>query len=104
MAKSINSPNTFKTSYIAAVKEELGLLKRRRKSYRKIKPPAHLKWAIVEALQQRPKASYKEIQVLAFKIFKEKSRVNLPFYGVLGKVEDRLLEEVLSDKGLSYED
>ncbi len=99
--KSVKSPNTFKTSYIAAVKEELGLLKRKQTSKRKIKAPPHLKWAIVEALKRKPNASYREIQRLAFQIFKERSE-NLPFLGALGKVELHKLKEVLNDKGLSY--
>jgi len=102
--KSINSPFTFKTCYIAAVKEELGMLKRKLKPSRKIKPPAHLKWAIVEALKRKPNATYREIQQLAFQIFKEKQRRKLPFFGSLGEVDANLLEEILSDKGLSYED
>ncbi len=104
MGKTVNSPDTFKTSYIAAVKEEMGLLKRRFKSNRKIKPPNHLKWAIVEALKQKPTATYRELQELAFKIFKRKKETSLPFYGSLGKIKTDLLEEVLNDKGLAYED
>jgi hypothetical protein len=104
MGKTIKSPHTFKTSYIAAVKEELGLLKRKLKPSRKITPPARLKWAIVEALKKKPNATYKEIQELAFKIFKEKERNELPFYGTLGKVDPDLLEEILNDKELPYED
>jgi len=102
--KAVNSPLTFKTCYIAAVKEELGLLKRKLKPSRKIKPPQHLKWAIVEALKRKPNATYKEIQQLAFQIFKEKQNKKLPFFGALGSVDTNLLEEILSDKELSYED
>ena len=101
MGKIIKSPFIFKTCYIAVVKEELGLLKRETKSIRKLKPPVHLKWTIVEALRRKP---YREIQKLAFKIFKEKQKTALPFYGVLGNVKTDLLEEVLNSKELSYED
>jgi hypothetical protein len=37
MTKTINSPNSFKTCYIAEVKEELGLLKRKLKKGEKLK-------------------------------------------------------------------
>ncbi|WP_158025390.1 hypothetical protein [Desulfurobacterium indicum] len=39
----ITSPGAFKTSYIAEIKEELGLLKKKRKKTRKIKAPKYLK-------------------------------------------------------------
>jgi hypothetical protein len=104
MRKCINSPKTFKTSYIAAVKEELGLLKRKVKATRKIKPPEHLKWAIVEALKQKPGATYREIQQLALKILRAKEKQSLPFLGALGEVDTKLLEEVIEDKELFYAD
>ncbi|HIC09271.1 MAG TPA: hypothetical protein EYO62_04395 [Aquificales bacterium] len=104
MRKAITSPQTFKTCYIAAVKEELGLLKRKRTAKRKVKPPQHLRWAIKEALTRKPNATYKEIQRLAFEIYRQKERENLPFFGALGEVPDDILWEVIDDKGLSYED
>ncbi|NPA41564.1 MAG: hypothetical protein GXO18_04740 [Aquificae bacterium] len=102
--RNINSPNSFKTCYIAAVKEELGLLKHKRKNKRKIKPPPHLRWAIEEALKRKPDAKYKEIQKLAFAILKEKERKELPFFGSLGKVNESLLKEIINNKELAYED
>jgi len=104
MRKAITSPQTFKTSYIAAVKEELGLLKRKRTIQRKVKPPKHLRWAIEEALNRKPNATYKEIQRLAFEIYQQRKRENLSYFGALGNVPDNILWEVIDDKGLSYED
>jgi hypothetical protein len=104
MRKVVTSHRTFKTSYIAAVKEELGLLKRKIKPTRKIKPPKHLKWAIVEALKRKPEGTYREIQELALKIYKAKKEEKLPFLGALGKVDTKLLKEVIEDKETIYED
>ena len=104
MPKSVSSPYTFKTCYIAAVKEELGLLERKLKPKRKIKPPEHLKWAIVEALKQNPKGTYKEIQKLALKIYKAKKETSLPFLGALGEINSELIKEVIEDKEMFYED
>jgi hypothetical protein len=104
MARSVKSPNTFKTCYIAAVKEEMGLLRRKLKPVRRIKPPAHLRWAIEEALRRKPNGTYREIQELALEIYNRGRAENLPFFGALGEVDEESLNEVLNDKGLAYED
>jgi len=49
--KTIKSPNAFKSCYIAEVKEDLGLLKKR-KQKRKIKAPEHIKEIIKEAIKR----------------------------------------------------
>jgi len=67
----IESPNAFKPCYIAEVKEELGLLKKRKK-YRKIKAPEYMKKIIKEAIKRlNYSGTYKEIQEKSLEVYKE---------------------------------
>ena len=79
-------------------------MKKKRTAKRKIKPPKHLRWAIEEALNRKPNATYKEIQRLAFEIYQQRKKETLPYFGALGEVPNDILWEVIDDEGLPYED
>jgi len=67
----IKSENAFKPCYIAEVKEELGLLRKRKKE-RKIKAPEHMKEIIKEAIRRLGyTGTYKEIQKKSLEVYKE---------------------------------
>jgi len=67
----IKSKNAFKPCYIAEVKEELGLLRKRKKE-RKIKAPEHMKEIIKEAIRRLGyTGTYKEIQKKSLEVYKE---------------------------------
>ncbi len=67
----IKSPNAFKSCYIAEVKEDLGLLKKR-KQKRKVKAPEHMKKIIKEAIKRLGySGTYKEIQKKSLEVYNE---------------------------------
>ncbi len=109
MAKTINSPNSFKTCYIAEVKEELGLLERKLKKERKIKAPQKYKQYIRMAIESLGKdATYKEIQQEAFRLYqeekkKEKSSKIARYFGIF-EAERGLVLKFAQDKDICYED
>ncbi len=114
--KGISSPNAFKTSYIADVKEELGLIERKapnRVGKRKHKAPERLKPFIREAilfLQDREeKMTYKKIQQKALEFYKreemkKKSRVDHYFGVVKPNVSQDFIQRVVEDEDFGYED
>ena len=109
MAKTINSPNSFKTCYIAEVKEELGLLERKLKKERKIKAPQKYKRYIKMAIESLGKdATYKEIQQEAFRLYqeerkKERSSKVAKYFGIF-RAEKELVLKLAQDKDVCYED
>ncbi len=99
MKKLIKSPNSIKTAYISAVKEELGLIKRKKTNNRKVKPPQYLKPFIKEAILNNPNATYKEIQEITLRLIRN-SKESLPFYGVFAQFKTDNLEV---NKDIYYE-
>ena len=75
--KKINSPNSIKPCYIAAVKEEMGFpVKRawnRHGRERKVQPTGFMKEIIKEAIQKTGNSTYKKIQEVALEIYRQKS-------------------------------
>ncbi len=98
MKKTIKSPNSIKTSYITAVKEDLGLPVKKRTKFRKVKPPKHLEPFIKRAIKENPNATYKEIQQITFQLIKNSK--SLPFYGIFKQFPTRGIE---LDKEIFYE-
>jgi len=101
----ITSPNAFKTCYISEVKEELGLLKGKRKRIRKIKTPQYLKPFIRQAIKELgSKATYKEIQEKALELYQRSiSKEIETFFGIF-KVDDKeFVEKIAEDEEIYYE-
>jgi len=110
----ITSPNSFKTCYIADVKEELGLLTRKSPNRhgveRKIKSPKEYKKFIIKAMNELEKEgikqTYKNIQQKAFEIYK-KEKENAVLGKYLGAIKTNLspkeIKELVEDEGLIYE-
>jgi hypothetical protein len=100
----ITSPNAFKSSYIAEIKEELGLLRRKRKITRKIKAPDYIKPFIKEAISNLGNgATYKQIQKEALRLYNEHTsgRV-LKYYGILKISDKSFAKSMIEDKGIYY--
>jgi len=101
--RPIKSPNAFKTCYIADIKERLGLRVRtspnRKSSERKIKCPKFhskfIKEAIKQLQNQGEKLTYKNIQKVAFEIYKERTTEN--------KI-NKYLNSIKTDKSLTKKD
>jgi hypothetical protein len=108
MAKAISSPNSFKTCYIAEVKEELGLLERKLKKERKIKAPQKYKRYIRMAIESLGRnATYKEIQREAFRLYqeekkKERSSKVAKYFGVF-RADKEVVLKLAQDKDICYE-
>ena len=112
--KTITSHNTFKTCYIAQVKEELGLpVKRasnRKGKNRKVQIRQELKPFIKQAIIALKKQSgrvpfYREIQKKAFELYK--SSVEKPksdkFYGIFKPKNNAYMKQIAGDKEIYYE-
>jgi hypothetical protein len=110
----ITSPNSFKTCYIADVKEELGLLTRkasnRQGHLRKIKAPEEykkfIKKAIKELKAEGEKQTYKNIQQKAFEIYKSKTQndlLNKYFASIERKLDYSTIQKIVEDEDLLYE-
>jgi len=112
MKRIINSSSTFKTCYIAQVKEEMGFkVKRahnRRTDERKYKVPEHLRKYIKEAIKalekQSVKVTYKIIQEKAFELYKKdiENRVKAKEFRGIFKDDPNIVKKIVEDKGLSY--
>ncbi len=114
--RKITSENSFKSSYVAEVKEELGLKSKRkmapnrRSANRSVKTPLYLKKSIFEAINILRKESgkvptYKQIQQKAFKLYKdaENSSVVDKYYGFL-KINDKdFVRNIAGDEKLYYD-
>ena len=107
----MKSPNTIKPSYIAAIKEEMGLPVRqahnRIGNERKVQPPKRLKpiikQAILDLTLTKKKPTYKEIQRRAFEIQKnttEQSHV-LETKGIFSGNRKEVME-FINDKEIYY--
>jgi hypothetical protein len=104
MGRTISSPNTFKTCYIAEVKEELGILKRRlRKRGRKVRTPEKYKPYIRKAIERLgEEATYKEIQEEAFRLYMEENGFPVDKYFGALKLDRKFVDAIALDKDIYY--
>jgi hypothetical protein len=110
----VTSPNSFKTCYIADVKEELNLLTRKAPNRigetRKIKAPEEYKIFIKKAIDELAKEgisqTYKNIQKKAFEIYKREKDDNT-FNKYFGRIKSNLspneIKKIVDDEDFSYE-
>ena len=110
----LTSPNSFKTCYIADVKESLGKLTRkapnRQGNTRKIKAPREYREYILRAIdelkKEKQKETYKNIQKKAFEIYKRDKEDNL-FKKYFGAIKNNLnlteIQKIVEDEDLLYE-
>ena len=104
----IKSENAFKPSYIAEVKEELGLLKKRKKE-RKVKAPEHIKEIIKEAIKRLGySGTYKDIQIKSLEVYNEwlaqgKLKKLQKFRGSF-KIDKELVIKIAQDEEIFYAD
>ena len=108
MGRPITSPASFKTCYIAEVKEEMGILRRKLKKERKIRAPQKYKRYIKMAIESLGEgATYKEIQREAYRLYcqekeeEKKSKVE-KYFGVF-KADKDLVAKVALNKDIYYE-
>ncbi len=111
--RTIRSPNTFKTCYIAQVKEELGLPVRKAAN-RKGKARAvqvrqelvpYIKNAILVLQKQKGKIpAYREIQEKALDLYQASNGPSKSdaFYGIFESNSLDYVEEVAEDKEIYY--
>ncbi len=104
--RKLKSPNSFKTSYIADVKEELGFLKNKKVKSRKIKAPSYLKPYIIRAIKELgKKATYKDIQKRAFEIYQMENLKKIDkYYGIFKLEDESFINNIALDKEIYYED
>ncbi|WP_456370857.1 hypothetical protein [Thermodesulfatator atlanticus] len=102
--RRITSFQAFKTSYIAEVKEEMGLPLRRRKRIRRVKTPQHIKPIIRKAIESLGKdASYREIQKKAFEIYREMYEAEIDrFFGILRVKDKEAFRRIVEDEEIAY--
>jgi len=104
----IRSENAFKPCYIAEAKEELGLLRKRKKE-RKIKAPEHIKEIIKEAIRRLGyTGTYKEIQAKSLEVYREwlaqgKLKKLKKFRGSF-KTDREMVIKIAQDKETFYAD
>ena len=104
----IKSSHAFKSVYIAEVKEELGLLKKRKEN-RKIKAPVYMKKIIKEAIKRLGyTGTYKEIQKKSLEVYKEwleKKKLGKlkKFYGSF-KTDKNFVIKIAQDEEIFYGD
>ncbi len=85
----LKSPNSFKISYIAGVKEKLGFFKKKKVKIRKIKAPSYLKPYIIRAIKELGKnATYKDFQKRVFEIYQMENLKKIDKYYGIFKLED----------------
>ena len=106
--RPITSPSAFKTCYIAEVKEELGILKKRKK-HRKIKAPQHMKEIIKEAINKLgTSATYRQIQEKCLEIYKQRFQKNkiekLQKFRENFKADKTLVIKIAQDEEIPYAD
>ena len=105
--KGISSPNSIKTCYIAAVKEEMGFPVRRawnrRCAERKVKPDVFMKELIRAAIRKVGNGTYEEIQRAAFEIYRQERRGGhvMSFRGVFND-DPSEVRAVAEDHGVAY--
>ena len=102
----ITSASTFKTSYIAEIKESIGAPVKKRRAKRKIKTPPHLRPFIEQALNNLgPEASYRDIQEEALRLYNEHVSGEIErFFGRFKVTDTSFIKEIAEDKGLYYGD
>jgi len=111
--RRINSWTSFKTCYIASVKEEMGLPVRRawnrEKEERKVKVPENLKSYIKKAIEilgkeKKQTSTYAEIQKKAFELYRENmDRIKAKKFKGIFSDDPTLIKEVAEDKAIFYE-
>ena len=110
----ITSPQTFKTCYIAQMKEEVGLPVRtapnRAGSKRMIQTPKHLKKYIKKAIlalmeKRKEVPTYREIQQKAFELYKMDHQLEgNKFLGII-KIDDvKWAKGIIEDEQIYYAD
>lgn len=112
--RKITSPNTFKTCYIAQVKEELGFPVRkasnRKGVQRRVTVRPDLRTFIEQAILglQKEKGrspQYKEVQKEAFNLYRktvETSRSD-DFFGMFRSNDPQAAREIIEDKQVFYD-
>jgi len=112
----ITSLNSFKTCYIANIKEELGLLTRkapnRQGESRKIKAPKEYKKFILQAIKELEregvKQTYKNIQKKAFEIYqRQKNDLIDKYFNVIKpnkNLSDTEIKNIIENEDILYED
>ena len=101
----VTSPSSFKSCYIAEVKESMGEpLKRKRTAKRKVKTPAHLRPFIKQALENLgPSATYREIQGEALRLYNEALSAEIDsYFGRFQLGSASLVKEIAEDEGIFY--
>lgn len=102
--RKITSPQAFKTSYIAEVKEEIGISLRKRTRARKVKTPEYLKPIIRKAIELLgEKAPYRDIQKKALEIYQEMYGGEIDkFYGALQITDKEAFKHLVEDAEIVY--
>ncbi|MFP4031683.1 MAG: hypothetical protein ACLFTV_08995 [Desulfococcaceae bacterium] len=112
--KPITSPESFKTCFIAQVKEEMGFAVRkahnRRGNSRKITVRAELRPFIEKAINQLRRTgnkfpTYKQIQNAAFNLYRESTQFSEVdrLYGSFASDDPEEAISIIEDKNMFYE-
>ena len=112
--RMITSPNTFKTCYIAQMKEELGLPVRtssnRKEKFRSVRVTKELKPFIKKAIQyllntNEKMPTYKEIQQKSFDIYmnENKKSKSESYYGIFQSENKNSVIQTINDRNIFYE-
>jgi hypothetical protein len=112
--RPITSPESFKTSFIAQVKEEMGFAVRkahnRRGNSRKTTVRADLRPFIEKAIHQLSRTgkgfpTYKQIQTAAFRLYRESTQFSEVdrLYGSLASDDLGETLSIIEDKNIFYE-
>jgi len=102
--REIKSPATFKSCYIADVKEEMGIPVKKKVAKRKIQAPDHIKPFIRQALENLPPgATIKQIQEEALKLYQEHISGDIQkYFGAFRTDDVSLVRSIAEDKGIFY--
>lgn len=112
--KPITSPESFKTCFIAQVKEEMGFAvskaHNRRGNNRKITVRAELRPFIEKAISQLNRTqkefpTYKQIQTVAFRLYRESTQYSEVdrLYGSFAADDPEEAISIIEDKNMFYE-
>ncbi len=113
--KKITSPNAFKTSYIASVKEILNLPVRkahnRNGNKRKFKAPEFHARFIIKAIRELEKEgkslTYKNIQIKAFQIYQQEEENKIEKYMNIIKpspdLKDKDIKNIIDSEVFEFE-
>ena len=102
--REIKSPATFKSCYIADVKEEMGIPVKKKVMKRKIHAPDHIKPFIRQALENLPpNATIKQIQEEALKLYQEHVSGKIQeYFGAFRTDDASLVRSIAEDKVIFY--